>query len=320
MSKYDSSNLQPPAFGPQFPIYPELPQLNRVTGPAIAGTGPAFGTLSIYPATTQQWQPPLSLRDRESAYVVEPNNFPLSPGVYDCRLVSSYNGLPLYATSCCITGSSSSASSSSSSAAAGIRRYSLGTATTGALIPALGLPVVVPVAGMLLIIAGATSTEAMIATYNGQTLPAGPFSTNLPAGLAVRTFYGQVAPGTGQVEVAFAGDNVAFWLIQAVLVTNVKSLDQQKTAFGTLTTPDTGATGTTAVSQEYAQGAFLMFSPGAFSWANGFTSGGQDVSQPQAANTYLSEGYRILSATSTVDAALSGTQPPNWCGLVGTWR
>ena len=104
----DSTNLQPPAYGPTFPTYPPLDQLVRVNGPALAGTSPR-----VYPAAAQQFVPPLSLRDREAVYVMEPNNVALAVGVYDCRLVGSYPlndpaARPLYETTCCPAASSSS--------------------------------------------------------------------------------------------------------------------------------------------------------------------------------------------------------------------
>ena len=96
----DSTLAQPPDFGPTWPVYPELPQLIRVSGPAVTG--------NVYPGFVQQFASPLSLRDREPCYLIEPNGILLGPGYYDSRLVTSYNGLPLFATTCCPTGSSSS--------------------------------------------------------------------------------------------------------------------------------------------------------------------------------------------------------------------
>lgn len=99
----ENINQRPPDFAPGFPLYPPLPQFVRVTGSAVSGTSPR-----VYPAVTQQFFPPLSFRDRETCYVVEPNNVTLNSGsYYDCRLVGSYNNQPLYATSCCTVGSSS---------------------------------------------------------------------------------------------------------------------------------------------------------------------------------------------------------------------
>ncbi len=112
----DSAGNQPPYFGPGFPLYPDLPQLVRVTGPSIGG--------NIYPCVIQQYYGTLSLRDREVAYVVEPNQVQLSPGIYDCRLIGVYpppaadgtpspTQRPLFATTCCLTGGFSSSSSRS---------------------------------------------------------------------------------------------------------------------------------------------------------------------------------------------------------------
>lgn len=102
-----STNDLPPWLGQGVPLYPQIAQECRVSGPALAGPFPA-----VYPAFVQQMVTPLSFRDREPCYVTEPNNFPLSPGVYDCRLVHSFLGLPLYATTCCAAGSFSSSSGS----------------------------------------------------------------------------------------------------------------------------------------------------------------------------------------------------------------
>lgn len=109
----DSTNIVPPWFGSTWPLYPELPQINRVYAAALPNTNPP-----VYPAYTSQFVPPLSLRDRERCYVIEPNSIPLGPGYYDCRLVGSYLDLPLYATTCCPVGSfppGGAGSSSSSS-------------------------------------------------------------------------------------------------------------------------------------------------------------------------------------------------------------
>ena len=107
-----STNLNPPAYGPTWPLYPPLCELCRVTGAPFVD--PSSGK-KVYPALLQQFVPPLGIRDRISIYVFEPNNVQLGPGIYDARLVSNYNGLPLYATTCCPTSTSSASSASSSS-------------------------------------------------------------------------------------------------------------------------------------------------------------------------------------------------------------
>ncbi len=102
------TNLDEPDFAPGLPVYPELPQFCRVTGPASPGLGD-----NVYQAFIQQWTPPLTLRDREPCFVWEPNNIFLTPGYYDCRLVGSLSGEPLLATNCC-SGSGGSLTSASS--------------------------------------------------------------------------------------------------------------------------------------------------------------------------------------------------------------
>ena len=96
----DSTNLQAPYLGPTWPLYPEIPDVVHVSGPAVGGTNPA-----IYPCFNTQWVPgTTTLRDREPSYVFEPNNVALTLAYYDSRLVGNYNGLPLYATTCCPPG------------------------------------------------------------------------------------------------------------------------------------------------------------------------------------------------------------------------
>lgn len=104
-----SDPLQAPDYAPTLPVYGVLDQIIRTSGPAIVGT-------NVYPGWICQYAGSLTLRDRTPCYVTEPNGVVLGPGYYDCRLVDSYAGLPLFATTCCVSGAFPSSSSSSSSA------------------------------------------------------------------------------------------------------------------------------------------------------------------------------------------------------------
>ena len=96
-------NLDAPRLLPDLPNYPDAPQIVRVYAPSIGS--------NIYPAVVQQYNGSLAFRDRELCYVTEPNAVVLSPALYDCRLIGSHLGLPLFATTCCVSGSFSSSSS-----------------------------------------------------------------------------------------------------------------------------------------------------------------------------------------------------------------
>lgn len=109
----DSTNLMPPDLGPSAPLYPHLPQIVRLVGPPVVGTAPA-----VYPGLVQQYSGNLTLRDREACYLLEPNRIPLGAGYYDCRLVGSFAGQPLFVTTCCPAGAFPSVSSSPSAAPA----------------------------------------------------------------------------------------------------------------------------------------------------------------------------------------------------------
>ena len=101
----DSSNTQPPIIGPQFPTYPHLMQVVRVTGTTVPGpsgyaSSSALGP-SLYVGFVQQTVPAtLLLRDREPCFVNDVNRQGLAPGYYsNARLSSNYQSLPVYSVS-----------------------------------------------------------------------------------------------------------------------------------------------------------------------------------------------------------------------------
>jgi len=95
-------NIDAPILQPDLPNYPIVDQLARVTSPSIGS--------NIYPAIIVQYDGVSAFRDRTLCYVTEPNGVSLSPSIYDCRVVGSHLGLPLLATSCCVSGGFSSSS------------------------------------------------------------------------------------------------------------------------------------------------------------------------------------------------------------------
>lgn len=98
-------NIEAPVLQPPLPDYPDLPQIVMVTGNSIGN--------NVYPAKVQQYSGSLTLRSRETCYVWEPNSIALSVNAYyDCRLIGSHLGLPLFAASCCVTGTVPSSSAS----------------------------------------------------------------------------------------------------------------------------------------------------------------------------------------------------------------
>lgn len=101
-----NQNISPPLLQPDLPNYPVIDQIVRASGPSIGN--------NVYPGVIQQYNGLLGFRDRAACYLTEPNGVALSPALYDCRLVGSYLGKPLFATTCCVSGSFSSSSSGSS--------------------------------------------------------------------------------------------------------------------------------------------------------------------------------------------------------------
>jgi hypothetical protein len=106
-----SDNLQPPFLGPQFPIYPHLMQLIRVTDATPIPTSSSSSSSSIQgnyvfaAKTQQQLDVTVAVRDREDCYLYDPNGTDLIEHIYTARLVGSYAGLPLYATTDAVTSS-----------------------------------------------------------------------------------------------------------------------------------------------------------------------------------------------------------------------
>jgi hypothetical protein len=166
-----STNTVSPFLGQnEHPLYPELPQLLRVTGPALLGQ-----PFPIYPCMTQQYTGNLAVRDREPAYVFEPNSQPLGGAIYDGRLVGSFGGLPLYAVACCRKAVPSSVSFSPTSSAVASSAAASSATLTSQTFTVCGNFSFIPPAGVTLVKArctgagggGAQGTTSLGASGNG---------------------------------------------------------------------------------------------------------------------------------------------------------
>lgn len=313
-----STDLQPPWLGPGLPVYPQVSQLLRVFSPSIGS--------NVYSCFVQQEASSLVLRDREAAYLWEPNGIALGSGYYDGRLIGNYLGLPLYVTNCCPTGVLPSLSSSISPT---IQRDSLGSIVDYP-VNSVTLPNITVATGALLVVVVAVigNGDAPTVTFGATTLAADAV-VSLPA---LASLQGRVAcysnPFVGgethNIVATLPTLGVGAIAIQAVQVRNLPGnvKDQTVTASALVGSPDTGATGVTTQNNEYAQSAFAILVPGgAWAWQNGFASGGQDLNESVGGiATAVTEGYRILSAAQAVDAALGGVTPSAWAGLVVTYK
>jgi hypothetical protein len=318
----ESTNLVPPWLGQGYPTYPHVLQVARVHAPAVLGT-------NVYPCYVAQFTPPLSLRDREPAYLLEPNNVRLGPGYYVGRLVGSYADLPLYVTFCCPVGSSSSAASSASPAGPPpVLGLPLGQAQTTS-----GLNLTLPnlsLAGgsLLLAVAGVLGTpEGFTATFGGTGLNldvVAALTSGSPLQGAVGLLSLRVDPArSGDLLLHAAGGTPAALTLQAVQVSGLdaRALDRIASRGGLATAPGAGATLTTTAPKEYALGAFALVAPTpGWAWQNGFASGGQDASLTVlGVAAAVTEGYRVLGGLTAVDAALAATVSA-WAGACATYR
>lgn len=338
MDTLKSTDLVAPFFGPQNPFYPELPQVLRVSGGAIAG--------NVYPAfNTQRNGLALELRDREASYVWEPNGIVLQAGYYDCRLIGSHLGLPLYATTCCpVSASSASASSGlaspvSAAAGSGAYRVPLGkvssgttTGTVSTAIPRRAVP-----AGLLRVNALIASTDlaATISamTFGGTSMGASVVGVNHPdltngMQFGIATYFLAVAsPTIGDITgtTVTAAGKVSLLLMTAEAIVGLSSniLDRIQSNFGSATIPDTGATAATAFGSEYAGAAFGYPGSAGVTWGGSFTKGqsiSASLNPPLGLGVVwgLSDGYRLnVPQGSAVQAVLSAAIA-KWCGSVST--
>jgi hypothetical protein len=317
----DSTNLRAPWLGPTVPIYPEIPQLIEAAGAALPG--------NIYPAFVRQFTSPLGTRRREPCFLVEPNGVQLGPAIYDSRLVSSFQGLPLYATHCCVPIMSSNSSSSSGSPAPGVRRIPLGSAQGGypATISSITLAnVTLPSNCLLGVIGSMSGFAATIGSVRWGPYTLGvdsetflPPNPNFSGVLAILSAFIEVG---GTHDIVLTATVAGFLTIQAVevlgLYDNVS--DQSASASGQSSNPDSGPTGQTTGVPGYAQGAMLMLVPAAsFAWKPPFQSGGQDQSATvSGVVTTASEGWTALSAIQAVDAALLNPAA-NWAACCASY-
>ena len=313
----DSTNTQPPLFGPQFCDYPLLPQIVYITGPAANG---------VYPAFVQQYGGNLNFRPRESCYVIlEPNGIKLQAGYYDSRLIGNFAGLPLFAVTCC-PGAASSSSSSSSVSSVG-SAGPVATTPLGKIIgstPSVTLPNVAVPANTLLTAIGTSIASGTITEMSFGGVPMLPGQTiSLPGGSPVtgtsRIFRLFVPAATiGDIELDGNGARMS---IQARFQSSlrVNAVDAQASSFGAASAPNSGSVGTN-FAPEFWYGAVLMVNPvGSFSWLNGMNDG-QDVTFTDGLTTItVAEGWQIAAALGTAEAALSGITAAAWLALVETY-
>jgi hypothetical protein len=310
----DSTNTQPPLFGPQFCDYPLLPQIVYITGPAANG---------VYPAFVQQYGGNLNFRSREACYVIlEPNGIKLQPGYYDSRLIGNFAGLPLFAVTCCpgAAPSSSSSSSSASSTTPG----SVATTQLGKIIgstPSVTLPnIAVPANTLLTAIGTSTPGENITGmVYGGTPMLPGQIMS-LPGGNGTARIFRLFVPKPVIGDIVLEGDGL-FMSIQARFQSSlrVNAVDAQQPGSGTASAPNSGSVSTN-FAPEFWYGAVLMVNPvGSFSWLNGMNDG-QDVTFTDGLTTItVAEGWQIAASLGTAEAALSGITAAAWLALVETY-
>lgn len=313
-----NQNLSAPGLQAPLPNYPIHEQNIRLIGPADGN--------NIYPGFVQQYGGNLAFRDREKCYLFEPNGVALSLAIYDCRLVGSYLGSPLFSTTCCTVGTIPSSSVSGSLSTTPLRIPLGGYSSGGLLTDGLLVPNLPFMNGLVEVIVATVGGNALssVQVSLGELLLAKATSVTLPGGIAgsVQTFYAPVSTLTDNLHID-VGSGKTVILVSVANVLNLAGnvLDQLSVNSGSASAPSSGATPTTLSANEFAQGSALMAAPvGTWSAANGFTLGGQDVSVTfDGVVFWLVDLYRILNAMTSVNAALSGVTAASWSCSVGTF-
>lgn len=105
---------------------------------------------------------------------------------------------------------------------------------------------------------------------------------------------------------------------------NGGSPDQQHTASGSGSSPDSGTTGGTTYGREYCQGLIVTegnTSDSDGSWLDGWLDGLQDTGSDPADiyHVFLCEGYLIASSSVTARAAKTGASSHSWSAGVQTY-
>lgn len=162
-------------------------------------------------------------------------------------------------------------------------------------------------------ITGVTFNGVAMTSAGNQTLGAGPASGG------IRVFYMHIVAGM-TADVVVSADSSCLIVMHAVQVTGLVNFTVDKTASaaGASSVPDSGATATTTVADEYAQGYIFTINIPGYSWQASFTDGQFFTTTLGANGADSTEGYRILSATGTVRAQLDQSAD-QWVAIVATF-
>jgi hypothetical protein len=144
------------------------------------------------------------------------------------------------------------------------------------------------------------------------------------------TIHSITAAATGSFTLHVGGDATAHSAHGMLLFAFVveadhllhNTLDLTVSASGSSSVPDCGTSGATSLPAEYVQANFLIKNPPAdAAWQNGFSAGSaQAATFPGTVDRFtFDEGYRILSAPTTYDPALTASEA-EWVGAGGSYQ
>lgn len=200
----------------------------------------------------------------------------------------------------------------------GISRASLGSAHNAALGVTLDT-------GSLLIVnivTGNNNGSPSAISWNGHALSKATNATFLNGSgffVDVSIWYLDLTGITGATALIVPTVASGGYAFSAVEVTGLASntRDLLVGAIGTSATPDSGTSGTTSAANEYVQAAMTVSGAVPGTWQNGFARG-----QAWDSDTvnYIDEGYRVLSATGTVDAAQIIATSEQWAMICAAFK
>lgn len=129
-----------------------------------------------------------------------------------------------------------------------------------------------------------------------------------------------VSGATGSVVVSSPTSkaNKACAVFEATGLATTSAFDKSAAATGSSTSPSSGATATTAQANELLVGNVAAWASAANgTWSNSFT----DLQNPGSGAAWLSQAYRIVSATGAYTAAKTGMSSEQaWSATIATYK
>lgn len=173
---------------------------------------------------------------------------------------------------------------------------------------------------LLVVVVGYWATGTPTATYDGDAMAVTYIDDSDGMGVAVFSLDVTTLTTGNLVISGLTGRAMAFAIEVTGLTNNLADVSESDS--GTGANPETGATATTAIADEYVQGAFMVKAPSTTPplWTNDFTTGVWNQFNAFGTVYRLVEGYRILTATGTPNGKILDTGVASFAGVTKAFK